>query len=228
MNRTQSFVSAFGAGIVALSSLTGVAQTAPAPAPQAPATAPAPVAPHAVDAKIALIAFEQVVVATNEGVHTVQDVQKKFEPKKAQLDTLGNEAESLRKQLASAPATMPEEEKASRQRALDVKEKQYQRDAEDAQTAYNADLQEALGKVAQKVSGVMRQYVKQNGYTLLLDVGGQGSNVLWADEGTDVSQAVVTAYNTTSGVAAPIPSAPGATRPRTSTTPKPAAPAPAK
>jgi Skp family chaperone for outer membrane proteins len=222
MNRTQSFVSAFGAGIVALSSLTGVAQTAPAPAPAAPSTAPAPVQPHAVDAKIALIAFEQVVVATNEGMRTVQDVQKKYEPKKAALDTLGNEAESLRKQLATAPATMPEEEKASRQRALDVKEKQYQRDAEDAQTAYNADLQEALGKVAQKVSGVMRQYVKQNGYTLLLDVGGQGSNVLWADEGTDVSQAVVTAYNAASGVAAPMPSAPGAARPRTSTTPKPA------
>ena len=226
MNRTQSLVSAFGAGIVALSTLSGVAQTAPAPAPAASAAAPAAVAPQAIPAKIALIAFEQAVVATNEGQRNVLDVQKKYEPKKAQIDALSSEVESLRKQAAAAPATMTDEEKASRARTIDTKEKQLNRDAEDATNAYNTDLQEALSKVAQKVSVVMRDYCQKNGFTLLLDVGGQTSNVLWANQGTDVSQAVVTAYNTTSGVAAPPPSgptssAPAAGRPRT-TTPRPA------
>ena len=210
MNRTHRLVSAFGAGIVALSTLSGVAQTAPAPA--AAAAAPAP---QAIPAKIALIAFEQAVVATNEGQRSVLEVQKKYEPKKTQIEALGQEVESLKKQAAALPATASEDERASRARAIDTKEKQLSRDAEDAQTAYNADLQEALGKVAQKVSGVMRDYVSKNGYTLLLDVGGQASNVLWANQGTDVSQAVVTAYNTTSGVAAPpasVPSAPAAPR----------------
>lgn len=217
MNRTHRLVSAFGAGIVALSTLSGVAQTAPAPAP---AAAPAP---QAIPAKIALIAFEQAVVATNEGQRAVLEVQKKYEPKKAQIESMGQEVESLKKQAAALPATASEDERASRARAIDTKEKQLSRDAEDATTAYNADLQEALGKVAQKVNGVMRDYVQKNGYTLLLDVGGQSSNVLWANQGTDVSQAVVTAYNTTSGVAAPAPSAPAAApRPRT------AAPAPKK
>lgn len=210
MNRTHRLVSAFGAGIVALSTLSGVAQTAPAPAP---AAAPAP---QAIPAKIALIAFEQAIVATNEGQRSVLEVQKKYEPKKAQIETMGQEVESLKKQAAALPATATDDDRASRARAIDTKEKQLSRDAEDATTAYNADIQEALGKVAQKVSGVMRDYVQKNGYTLLLDVGGQASNVLWANQATDVSQAVVTAYNTTSGVAAPPPSAPGAApRPRT-------------
>lgn len=218
MNRTSRLVSALGAGIVVFSTLPGIGQTAPAPAP-----ATAPVAPQAIPAKIALIAFEQAIVATNEGQRSVLEVQKKYEPKKAQIDSSAQEVDSLKKQLQAAPATMSEDDKASRARTIETREKQLNRDAEDATTAYNADLQEALGKVAQKVSVVMRDYCGKNGYTLLLDVGGQTSNVLWANQGTDVSQAVVMAYNTTSGVAAPPPSAPGAgvrPRPAPATTPK--------
>jgi outer membrane protein len=112
---------------------------------------------------------------------------------------------------------------------IDAKEKRLTHDAEDAQTAYNTDLQEAYGKVAAKVSVTLKKYVSDNGYTLLLDVSSQQSNVMWANQSTDVTQAVVTAYNTSSGVAAPVPSAPtaatpAAARPRPATTaPKPAA-----
>ena len=238
MNRTLVIVSALGAGLT-----TGVAM-AQAAAPQAPAassTAPAASAaapaapPQAIPAKVALIAFEQAVFATNEGQRAVQEVQKKFEPKKSQIDTMAGEVDSLKKQMQSAPATLSDEERASRLKNIDVKEKQLNRDAEDAQQAYNADLQEAFGKVAQKVNGTMKQYVAQNGFTLLLDVGGQQSNVLWAQQATDVTQAVVDAYNKTSGVTAPPPAAPSAApRPRTgaapggaSTTPRSTTPRPA-
>ena len=221
MNRTLILVSALGAG---LTTAAGMAQTAPAPATPAPATAPAPVQPEAIPAKIALVAFEQAVFATNEGQHAVQDVQKKYEPKKAQIDTLAQEVETLKKQMQSAPTTMPDDERATRLKTIDTKEKQLTRDADDAQTAYNADLQDAYGKVAQKVSVTLKNYVAKNGYTLLLDVSGQQSNVMWATPNTDITAAVVAAYNASSGVAAPVPSAPSATaRPRpATTTPKPA------
>lgn len=227
MNRTLSFVSALGAGLLLSmsASLSATAQTAAAPAttPAASQAAPAPVVPQAIPAKIALIAFEQSVFATNEGQKAVADVQKKYEPKKGQIDTLAQEVDSLKKQLQSAPATLSDEDRASRLKNIDTKEKQLNRDAEDAQTAYNADLQEAYGKLASKVNVTMRKYVADNGYTLLLDVSGQQSPVLWALPTTDVTEAVISAYNTASGVAAPPPSAPSATRPRPTTAPKPAA-----
>jgi len=75
------------------------------------------------------------------------------------------------------------------------------------------------------------KYVQQNGYTMLFDNNGQqqggGLTLLWAP-GADISQAIVDAYNASSGVAAPPPSAPSATRPRTTvpSAPKPAAPKP--
>ena len=116
--------------------------------------------------------------------------------RKTQIDTLAQEVDSLKKQLQSAPATVTDEERATRLKNIDTKEKQLNRDAEDAQTAYNADLQEAYGKVAAKVSVTLKDYVAKNGFTLLLDVSNQQSNVMWAVPSTDVTQAVVTAYNT--------------------------------
>jgi outer membrane protein len=204
---------------------TAAPKTAAPAAQSAPAAQTAP-APQAVPAKIALISFEQAVFATNEGQRAVQDVQKKYEPKKAQIEALNQEVDTLKKQLQSAPATLTDEERASRLRAIDTKEKALNRDAEEASQAYQADLQEAYGKVAQKVNGVMRKYVEDNGYTLLLDVSGQQTPVMWATAkiNTDVTQAVVDAYNTSSGVAAPPPSAPSAARPRTTPSARPAAP----
>ncbi len=221
MNRTLALVSALGAGLMTVSVPSLMqAQTAPS-APAAPA--PAPVAPQAIPAKIALIAFEQSVFATNEGQKAVEDVKKKYEPKKNQIDALAQEVDSLKKQLQSAPATLTDEERASRLKNIDVKEKQLNRDAEDATAAYNADLQEAYGKLAQKVNQTMRKYVQDNGFTLLLDVSGQQSPVLWAVPQTDVTEAVINAYNVASGVAAPVPSAPSANRPKSTTPAKPAA-----
>ena len=221
MNRTLFVVTALSAGMTAAA---GVAQTAAASPSQPAAAAATAAAPQAIPAKVALIAFEQAVFATNEGQQAVQAVQKKYEPRKAQIDTLAGEVDSLKKQLQSAPATLSDEERQTRLKNIDTKEKQLNRDAEDATQAYNADLQEAYGKVAQKVSGVTKSYVQQNGFTLLLDVSNQQtSNVMWAVQSTDVTQAVVEAYNKSSGVAAPPPSAPSASRPTTSaprTTPR--------
>ncbi len=214
MNRTHAFALALAAG---LATSTLAAQTS-APAAAAPAAAAA--APQAVPAKIAVIAFEQAVVATNEGQHAVADIQKKYEPQKSKIDAESAEVDSLKKQVQALPANTSDEERANRLKVIDTKEKQLQRDAEDAQNAYQGDLQEAYGKVAQKVGATAVKYAQDHGFTLMLNVGGnqQAPNpVLWFGPQTDITQAVITAYNASSGVAAPPPAAP--TPHRSSTTP---------
>jgi outer membrane protein len=236
MNRIFALVTALAAG---MTTAAGLAQTASqpaapattAPAASSPAAAPAPVPVQVVQAKIAVIEYEQATAATNEGQRALLALQKKYEPQKAQLQNLQNEIESLTKQLQSAPATMSDEERASRARTIDTKQKQLQRDGDDAQNAFQAEMQETLGTVAKKLGPVVIKYVQDNGYTLLLDNTGQqgGLSVLWTAPGTtDISQAVVDAYNASSGIAPPsVPAAPSASRPRPTTTPKPATPAPA-
>ncbi|HEY5381745.1 MAG TPA: OmpH family outer membrane protein [Acidobacteriaceae bacterium] len=221
MNRKLVIAAALAAGL-AIPSL--VAQ---APAAQKPAAAPA-VQPEAIPAKIAVIAFEQAVVATNEGQRSVAEVQKKYEPQKTKIDGEAAEVDSLKKQVQALPSTTSDEERANRLKVIDTKEKELNRDAEDAQNSYQTDLQEAYGKVAQKVGKAAVSYAQANGFTLMLNVGGNQQTpnpVLWFTQQTDITQAVINAYNASSGVAAPPPAAPtphraapAATHP--STTPK--------
>jgi Skp family chaperone for outer membrane proteins len=215
MNRTFVFATALATGLAA-SSLLAQATHAPATAPR-PAAAPAAqaeVTPQAIPAKVAVIAFEQGVVATNEAQRATLEVQKKYEPKKAAIDSQSSELESLKKQYQALPTTISDEERSARLKTIDDKTKALQRDVEDAQNAYNTDVQEALGKVAQKFGGTAVKYAQDHGFTLLLNIGGQQQlpTVLWWQRETDITQATIEAYNVASGVAAPPPQAPAAQR----------------
>jgi outer membrane protein len=206
MNRTLVLATALAAGL-AVPSLAAQAATSSA----APAKAPANVKPEAIPAKVAIISFQQVVVATNEGQRALATIQKNYEPQKQKIDSEAAEVDSLKKQAQSLPSTTTDDERARRLRTIDDKEKQLQRDSEDASNAYQGDLQEALGKVAQKVGAAAVKYAQDNGFTMIVNIepNQQAPNpIMWWEPGTDISQAVVNAYNTSSGVAAPPPSAP--------------------
>jgi outer membrane protein len=205
MNRNLTLLTVLAAGLV--STPIAFAQATPAAA----------AAPAAIDAKIALVNFQEVVLASNEGQTVTLNTQKKYEPKRAELEKKAAEVDALKKSIQTLPATTPDDVRASKLREEDTKEKQLNRDAQDAQEAYNAEWQEALGKVAQKIAGTLKTYAQSNGYTILLDVSAQSSNVLWALPSTDISQAVVDAYNKASGVPAPPPPAP---RPAAAAAPK--------
>jgi outer membrane protein len=86
MKRTLALAVLLASGLAlnATNTLSAAAQTAAAPA--APA---APVAP--VTAKVAVLAFQVAVAQTNEGQRNFADVQKKFEPKQAQLKAQSDE-----------------------------------------------------------------------------------------------------------------------------------------
>jgi Skp family chaperone for outer membrane proteins len=221
MNRNLVFATALATGLAASSLFAQAPAKATTPSHAAPAAAAA-VAPEAIPAKVAVIAFEQGVVATNEGQRAVAEVQKKFEPKKNAIDAQSAEVESLKKQYQALPATLSDEERAKRLKDIDTREKSLQRDVEDAQTAYNSDVQEAYGKVAQKFGGTAVKYAQENGFTLLLNIGGQQQlpTVLWWQQSTDITEAAINAYNLASGVAAPTPSAPTPHRASPSAAPK--------
>ena len=96
-------------------------------------------------------------------------------------------------------------------RSIDEKTKQLQRTGEDAQNDFQTEMGETYQKLAEKVYQVVQSYAAQSGYTLVLDASAQQSPVLWATQGTDISEAIVQAYNTKSGV----PAQAGATAPST-------------
>ncbi len=211
MKRSLTFVCILASGIGA----TALAQASSAAVPSAPvpasatATAPAPG-----PAKIAIIQFQQAVAATNEGQRDFAELRKKFDPKQTQLKTQSDEIDGLKKQLQTQATTLSEPAKADLERQIDDKTKSLQRSAEDAQNDFQTQMGETYQKLAEKVYQVAQAYAKQSGYTLLLDASAQQSPILWATDGTDISQGVVEAYNQKSGVPAPANSAAPSTAPR--------------
>jgi outer membrane protein len=193
---------------LALALASGFALNAAAQTPQTAA----PAGP----AKIAVIAFQAAVGQTNEFQRNFGDLQKKFEPKRQQLKTLSDEIENLTKQLQAQGDKLTDAERASRAKTIEDKKKQAQRLGEDAQNDYQQEIQQVFGGVASKVGEVMTAYAQQNGYTLVLDGSEsqqQAPLVLFASPSTDITKAVIDAYNLKSGVPAP-PAQPAAAAPK--------------
>jgi outer membrane protein len=210
--------SATGVGILSSTS-SALAQTpsAPTPAGSTAGLSAAPAVPT--NAKIAIIAFQQAVAATNEGQRNFAQLRVKFEPKQAQLKSQSDEIDSLKKQLQDAGTTLSEPERDSRLRTIDEKTKSLQRSAEDAQNEASGAMNDMYQQLAQKVYAVLETYSQQNQFTLVLDTSAQQTPVLWAPPSSDITKAVVDAYNAKSGVP-PQPAAGGTpSAPRPSTTP---------
>lgn len=161
-------------------------------------------------AKVAVVMFQAAVTQTNEFQRDVADLQKKYQPRRTQLQSLNSEIDELTKQLQADNAKLSNADRENRARVIEEKKKQLDRDSQDAQSDFQADMQQTIGAVAQKVGAFMTDYAQKNGYTLVLDAGNQqAQTVLYALPKTDITRAVIDGYNQKSGVPAPAPQAGG-------------------
>lgn len=192
----------------------------------APAAATTTSTTGSASTKVGIIDVQQVIVATNEGQRDFAELQKKFDPKRTELQGMSKEVDTLKNQLNTQGPSMNEEARAKLVQSIESKQKTLQRQAEDAQNEFQQQQQEIAQRILQKLGPVIDKYAKENGYGLLIDSSQpwpQGP-VLWANTGMDISKAVVDQYNTVSGVPAPPkPAATPASKPASSTTTKPAA-----
>ncbi|MHB1938847.1 MAG: OmpH/Skp family outer membrane protein [Acidobacteriaceae bacterium] len=203
------------AALAATFAVGAVAQTSQPPSAPAPASAAA-VTPTGAT-KIAVIAFQPAVAATNEGRAAFAKVQQKFQPKQTELKGLSDQIDTLKKQLQTDGSTLSPEERATRLRTIDDKEKSLQRQAQDAQSDFQQAMSEAYQGIAQKFYAVLQDYCQANGYGAVFDMSAQQTPVVWASKTADISEAVVLEYNQKSGVPAPAP-ATSAAKPATPAT----------
>jgi len=181
---------------------TGPAAAAPASAPAAASAASAPLT--GVN-KVGIINIQGAILASNEGRRDLDALDKKFDPKRTELQNLNKEIEDLKKQLNTQGDKMNEDARNNLVRSLETKQKTMQRQSEDAQNEYQQQQTEIAQRILQKMAPVIDKFAKDNQYSLLIDVSQpwpQGQ-VLWFGGNVDVTKAVVDLYNAQSGVAAP-------------------------
>jgi outer membrane protein len=177
-----------------------------------------------VPSKIGVINIQGAIVSSNEGRRDFEALSKKFEPKQAELKTMNDEVEGLKKSLAAQQDKLNDDERNNRVRAIEQKQKSLQRALDDAQGEFQTAQNELANRIGGKMVEIIDKYAKANNLAVIIDVSSQQTPVLWAAEQVNITPAIVEAYNTASGVAAPPASAPSATKPSTPAT-RPAAPA---
>ena len=182
---------ALGLASSALISPPAWAQSAAASSPQ----------PAAVQLKIGIVNVEEAISSTNEGKKELDALDKRFTPKRDEINRLGAELDNLKKDLAAQAGKLSDAEKASRSQIIASREKTLQRNFEDAQAELQQARQEIGRGIYKKFAVTMDKFAREHGYSVLLDTSAQQSPVLWARPDVVVTKELIDAYNAESRVA---------------------------
>ena len=216
------------------------AQTGSAATPSSAAATPstpastAPATTATATGKVGTINIQDAIFGSNEGRRDMEALQKKYEPKQAELKNQNDELESLKKQLGTQQDKLNEEALANLKKQIDSKQKTFDRAVQDAQEEVGSQQQDIASRILSKMAPMIVKYSQENGYTLIVDTSKpwpQSPVLWWNPDVVDITKNVVDAYNVQSGVPAPAAPAGGAkpaARPPVGTTPKPATPKPAE
>lgn len=219
---------------------SALAQTGSAATPSSPAATPAnplPSAPGMPAAtsggtKVGTINIQEAIFGSNEGQRDMQGLQKKYEPKQAELKNQNDELEALKKQLSTTQDKLSADALDNLKKQIETKQKSFDRSLQDFQEEVGGQQQDIAKRVLQKMAPLVVKFSQDNGFGIIVDTSKPWpeSNVLWWGEAVDITRAVVEAYNVQSGIAPPAAPAAaakpsGTTRPA-GTTPKAPAPKP--
>jgi len=157
--------------------------------------------PLNLNAKVAGINIEAAVFLTNEGQRDLEELNKKFVPKSTELNNRKAEIDALKKQQTATGVT--DDKKADLQRQVEQKQKQLQRDAQDAQEDFNNQRGEIGQRILQKMQPIIGKFIQDNSLGMVIDTSAQWPNgpVLYSAP-LDITRPIVEAYNAQSGVPA--------------------------
>lgn len=212
---------------------TGSAATPSSPLASSSTPATTPATPPPASGKVGTINIQDAIFGSNEGQRDMQVLQKKYEPKQAELKSQNDELEGLKKQLNDQGPKLNEDALATLRKQIEGKQKTFDRSVQDAQEEIGNQQQDIASRILSKMAPLVVNYAKDNGYTLIVDTSKpwpQSPVLWWNPDAVDITKNVVDAYNAQSGVAAPPASGagtakPGAPKPSTGTgIAKPAAP----
>jgi Skp family chaperone for outer membrane proteins len=162
--------------------------------------------------RIGIIDIQRAVTSTTEGKRDLEALNKKYEPRQAALQKQASEIQELRKQLSAADK-MTDDARAALLKKLEQKRIDLRHDGESVRADYQIDQREIVSRILKKMAPVVDKYAKDNGYAMIFDAQfwPQGP-VLWANAAaTDVTGAVVSAYNAQATAAVPATNSPATT-----------------
>jgi Skp family chaperone for outer membrane proteins len=187
---------------IAIISISSFSQTAAGAAN--PAVSTTTNAAAAAPSRIAFVNLQEVVVSCNEGKQESAALQQRFAAKQNALKAQDDELKKLKDDYQAQEAKLNEQERSSRLKVIQDKQKAFDRSYGDFQSEGQEAQQEAMNRIVKKLLPVLEKYVTSNGYTAAFDLSNPQTPVIWVNQESVITKQVVEAYNAQS-TAVPTP-----------------------
>jgi len=142
--------------------------------------------------RVAVVDMQRALNECDAGKKAKDSVKGKFE--KAQLD-LKKEREDLdkaRDEFEKKALLLKEDERRNRERELENRALDFKRKYEDLQRDLKRTDAELTSGIVEQLYGIVNDYGRQQGYTLVLEAS---SGLLYADKALDITDAIVKIHN---------------------------------
>ncbi len=167
--------------------------------------------------RIAVADVTGAIGTTAEGKIVLEGIQKKYEPRRQQLEADQKKLQADQDRYNRQGSTYSESERLRLERQLQEGQRKYRRDQEDLQAEFQRDQQDAGQRLGQKMQRIINEFAAQNGYVLVIDY--RQMPVHYIHKSIDITQDLIRRYD----AAYPVPGATPAAAPAAAK--KPAEPA---
>ncbi len=168
-----------------------------------------------VPAKVGVIDFQGAIAGTAEGKKDAAQLQGEFAPRQNELAGISKQIDDLNTKLRTGQNTLSDDEKARIQTQINQLTQSGQRKQQDLSDDMNAREQDFVQEIGSKMVQVVDKYAKENGYSVIIDGGSQSSTVVWAAPQVNITEPIISLYDSTYPVKTSSTSAPSSTTPHT-------------
>jgi outer membrane protein len=163
--------------------------------------------------KIGVINLQTAIVGTKAGQKASNDIQARFNPKKAELEKRQSDIGQLQEQLNRGGTTQSEEERNRLTREIDQKTKALNRETEDARAELDQAEQKIMSELGGGIMAAIDKYAKDNGYMLVLDISSPQTPVVYRSDSIEITKDIIELYDKRAQSPAAAVPAPGAGKP---------------
>lgn len=148
-------------------------------------------APANAQLKVAVVDLQRALQDTAEIKQAEADLKARFGPRQEQVATLEREIAKLQQDAEQGQGKYTEAAMAEIANQLQVKQRQYQRQAQALQDEVNRDRQDILGRVGQRLQEVVKAIAEAKDLDMVVDV----SSTLYVKPAINISAEVTAEYD---------------------------------
>jgi outer membrane protein len=145
--------------------------------------------------KIAVINLRAAMTNTSEGRKNIREYQAVFAPRMAELQNMQKQINDDQARLRLGNAALGDDERARVTREYDQLTRVFQRKQQEFQDDSGQAQQDVMDRISRKMMEILRKYLKENGFSVILDSSAQQTAILVWSNDIDITQDIIRLYD---------------------------------